>query len=184
MSGEPVVVRPSLPRLWLVFIIFLLPIAVAAAAMSSRYEDPFDLWFFLGVASLMLVAASLMSALFARALWLSFGVSEEGLESRLPPSQGIVRWEDIDKVRVGMPFVFYMAGRPFAGFPFPTLIFLPSLWLVKNRDEFRRALERYAPEGHVLRRVYLKGEGPLLREVLVLCLLVAAAAVAFFLHDR
>lgn len=181
MSDGSVTIRPSLLRLWLVFAVAMLPMVVIGAAMGAPLDD----WFSLAAISIILAVGVLVMGLFAKSFFFTFRVSREGLQPFLAFFGGVVRWEDIKAVGVGFPFVFYVAGSTAWGLPFPRFVFLPRLWLVKEKEALRLALERYAPDGHVLRRVYLAKEGPVLREVLALTLcLVALLGFVGFLYYR
>ena len=174
MPEDSVTVRPSLLRLWMLFALGMIPMAIDMDLMrfiSGKGHFP--------PALVLLAFAVLISGLLAR-VFMTFKVSAEGIESsRSPFVTDLIRWEDIRKVGVFVPFVFYVAGRTFLGLFFFRFVVLPRFWLLKDAEAFRRALERFAPEGHVVRRVFLDGERPILREVAVL---VVIAIGAFFTY--
>ena len=172
MPDDTVTVRPSLPRAWVLSAICVTPMVAFMIVMGFPFGDRFFL-----VGSTIVLAMGIF--LFGVFFWALFScqISREGLEPSFSIFPYLLRWEEVKTLTSIFPFAFYMAR----GF-----VIVPRLWLQKDPKAFREALGRYAPDGHVLRRVFLENERPILRDALVLVLIIAALSVllTFLYYER
>jgi len=140
--------------------------------MGVPFSDRFSL---VGTTIVLAVAVFLFGLVFVT--FFGCRISREGLEASFVPFTDLIRWEEVRKVWPLSPFAFYLVeGTPSSIF-FLTCVFVPRPWLQKDPKAFREAIERHAPAGHVMRRVFLGNEKSILRDALKLVLFVAAYAL-------
>jgi len=83
---------------------------------------------------------------------ITFSIGPKGLKGGVWPVLKM-KWSDIKRVNRAWPFpIYYLSNRWF----FPTrFMFIAGPLFIKNIDEFRAALKKYAPKDHPLRRRFL-----------------------------
>lgn len=173
----PVTVRLRFPRLCILSAISMGFFILALGAMGFPLRDPF----FLAGLCVMVVGFIPVFSLFGMAFFFTLQIGPSGLRS-FGLSPRFESWEEITSVGIFMPFAFYMTRGPSFLSGFKPRIFLPKRWLVKNPEAFEQALECFAPQGHILRRVFLERQAPTAREWLYLAIeVVLGCALLVFL---